>query len=346
MAIYFIVLFSVMFWIILEKYSIRRKAFWVPLLLLTFLGGFRSNLVGTDSIVYTDPFVSNFDISYFKLDYNIEVGYQIFSYLLLSITKNYMYLFLSTSFFIVFCYLYTIRKYSKNYVLSVFLYITLGIYTFYFNGLRQGLAMAIFATATPALLNKKPIKYFFIIFVASLFHISALLMIPFYFVVNLKVKIEIKGICIFLFSFLVSKFAIEFLSSSNDRYEHYTQTADNAGGYWTLLFYSLLAIIFYFVGSKIRNVNSEYNILEQFFICGIALVLPLALLETDPSGPQRLLYYFTWFVVLLLPIVLNKINSFFINILVIAFFLLYFYLTTSRFADLNPYIMNDFFRIF
>ncbi|MDY7210186.1 EpsG family protein, partial [Acinetobacter baumannii] len=149
-----------------------------------------------------------------------------------------------------------------------------------------------------------------------------------------------------LFSFLVSKFAIEFLSSSNDRYEHYTQTADNAGGYWTLLFYSLLAIIFYFVGSKIRNVNSEYNILEQFFICGIALVLPLALLETDPSGPQRLLYYFTWFVVLLLPIVLNKINSFFINILVIAFFLLYFYLTTSRFADLNPYIMNDFFRIF
>ncbi|WP_407484928.1 EpsG family protein [Acinetobacter baumannii] len=346
MIIYFIVLFLIMLWVILEKHSINRKAFWVPLLLLTFFGGFRSNLVGTDSIVYTDPFVSNFDISYFKLDYNIEVGYQIFSYLLLSLTKNYMYLFLSTSFFIVFCYLYIIRKYSRDYVFSVFLYITLGIYTFFFNGLRQGLAMAIFATATPALIKREPIKYFLIIFIASLFHISALLMIPFYFIVNFKVKIEIKAITIFLLSFLGSKFAIEFLSSSNDRYEHYTQAADNAGGYWTLSFYSLLGVVFYFLGSKIRNINLEYNILEQFFICGLALVLPLALLGTDPSGPQRLLYYFVWFVVLLLPMILNKINSFFINMLVVVFFLLYFYLTTSRFADLNPYIVNDFFRVF
>ncbi|EHU1307238.1 EpsG family protein [Acinetobacter baumannii] len=343
---YFVILFIVLIWVKLEKYALNRRSFWVPLLLLSGLGGVRSNLVGTDSIVYTDPFVSNIVFNFSDFNSDIEFGYQALSFFILSFTKNYAFLFLVTSFFVVFCYLYILKKISKNYFYSVFLYITLGVYTFFFNGLRQGLAMAIFAIATPALINRKPVKYILITLIASLFHISALLMIPFYFIVGFKIRIELKVIAIFIFSFLVSKFAIEFLSSSNDRYEHYTQVSENAGGYWTLLFYCLLGMFFYIFGAKIRNINTEYNILEQVFICGLALVTPLALLQTDPSGPQRLLYYFAWFVVLLLPMVLSKINSLFINILVVAFFLLYFYLTTSRFADLNPYIVNDFFRIF
>jgi hypothetical protein len=343
---YFTVLFLVIIWVALEKYALNRRSFWVPLFLLSILGGVRSNLVGTDSIVYADPFISNIRFTFADFNPDIEFGYQILSFLILSFTKNYAFLFLITAFFIVFSYLCILRKVSKDYLFSVFLYITLGVYTFFFNGLRQGLAMAIFAMATPALINRKPIKYILIVLLASLFHVSALIMIPFYFIINLKVKLEIKAISVFLFSFWVSKFAIQFLSSSNDRYEHYTQVSENAGGYWTLLFYFILGIFFYIFGLKIRNINSEYYILEQFFICGLALVFPLALLGTDPSGPQRLLYYFAWFVVLLLPFVLNKINSIFVKLLAILLFLLYFFLTTSRFADLNPYVINDFFRIF
>lgn len=72
------------------------------------------------------------------------------------------------------------RKYSSDYILSVFLFIASTDYlSWMFNGLRQFMAVTIILFATPLMLKKKYFSVICVILLASTMHQSALLMIPF-----------------------------------------------------------------------------------------------------------------------------------------------------------------------
>ena len=79
------------------------------------------------------------------------------------------------------------RKYSRDYWMSIFLFVASTDYVgWMFNGTRQFLAAAITFTALPLILNKKYIPAILVILFASRFHQSALLMIPIIFIVQGK----------------------------------------------------------------------------------------------------------------------------------------------------------------
>lgn len=343
---YLLVLSFVIFWIVLEKKSLNHTSFWLPLIVLSLFAGIRSVGVGTDTGTYTTKFVSQLDVQYFVFREDVELGYQLFEYALLSLTDNYFWLFFTSGLIVVYCYLKIIKRYSVNYWFSVFLFVTSGVYTFFFNGLRQGLAMAIFTLAIPYLLEKRLLLYILICAVSSLFHVTALVMIPFYFIVNLKINYLYKILAVFFGSLLLSKFLISYVASTNDRYEGYTQVSEQAGGYLTLGFYIVIMIGIIFVSYLYKIKDLEFQKIMTFYASGVVFIIPLAMLGSNPSGPQRLLSYFTWSLVLLLPVVLKKINSIYIYTITAIIFLFYFILATSRFSDLTPYIINPIFRIF
>lgn len=342
---YLLVLSFVMFWIVLEKKTLNRKSFWVPLIVLSLFSGIRSFRVGTDSESYTRDFRISLDIYNFQYNEFIEIGYQVLKYLLLVLTHNYFWLFWLSGLIVVYCYLKIIKRYSVNYWFSVFLFITLGVYTFFFNGLRQGLAMAIFALALPYLLEKRLIPYLIICFLASLFHNTALFMIPFYFVVNLRIKPIYKIIVTFIGSLFVSSFLIQYLAESNDRYEGYAEAGQEGGGYLTLGFYVILLILIYYV-IRIYNIkDKQFMQLFSFYAVGVVFLIPVAMLGANPSGPQRLLTYFTWTLALMLPVVFKRINNAYVTSMAVTIFTIYFILTTSKFSNLTPYIINPIFEI-
>lgn len=71
------------------------------------------------------------------------------------------------------------RKYSSNYLLSIFLFVVSTDYlSWMFNGLRQFTAVTIIFAATGLMLRKKWIPTILLILLASTMHQSALLMIP------------------------------------------------------------------------------------------------------------------------------------------------------------------------
>ena len=335
-----------MFWIWLEKKSLNRKAFWLPLFILVLFASFRNYRVGTDTGTYVRNFINQLDYQYFNFRDGVELGYQLIEYSLLRITYNYFWLFFVTSFIVVFCYLYVFRKNSKDYTTSVFIFITLGTYTFFFNGLRQGLAMAIFALAIPYLIKRNFYKYFLICIFASFFHTTALLMVPFYFLVNLNFKLLYKLVATFFGSFILSKYLIAYIASTNERYESYTQTSENSGGLITLGFYVIMLVILYICSYIYKIKDKEFIQMFAFYALGVTFMIPIALLESNPSGPQRLLPYFTWTLALILPFLYKKINNNYIYIASFVLGLIYFYLTTSRFSNLTPYIINPIFEIF
>ncbi|MFW1957334.1 EpsG family protein [Acinetobacter guillouiae] len=343
---YFSVLLSVLFIVFFENKYLRRKAIILPLIILVLLPSLRSNLVGTDSRTYTLAYDYKYNPYYHGFDPSVEYGYQLLDAFILHFSYNYFWLFFFTSIFVVTLYMTTIKKLSINYYYSVFIYISFGIYTFFFNGLRQGLAMSICFFCLPYLIEKRFVSYFIFVFIASLFHISALVMLPMYFLVNSKFRLEYKVMVCFLISMLASQILIGYLAEGNNRYEHYTQEAEKSGGYITLLFYTLIGIFVFALGKKYRSIDIKFNKFEQIFLCGLALVLPIALLGTDPSGPQRVLYYFVSTIIFLVPYILNRFGSSYVNILFIIFSLIYFLLITMRFSNLYPYQINPIFGIF
>lgn len=343
---YILLLSFVLFWILFERKTLNRTAFWVPLIVLSLFAGIRSYRVGTDSGNYTRDFRTSLDIYNFEFAEFIEPGYQFLKYILLRLTNEYFWLFFITALTVVYCYLIIIKKYSVNYWFSVFLFITLGVYTFFFNGLRQGLAMAIFALALPYLLEKRLIPYLLICFLASLFHNTALFMIPFYFLVNLRIKPIYKILATFSGSLLVSRFLINYISASNDRYEGYAAADQEGGGYLILGFYTILLFIIYVVSRIYKIRDKQFMQLFSFYAIGVAFIIPIAMLGANPSGPQRLLTYFTWTLVLILPIIFKRINNIYITSLAVILFIIYFILTTSTFSNLSPYIINPIFEIF
>ncbi len=82
---------------------------------------------------------------------------------------------------------YVYRKYSSRYLVSFFLFLASTDYiSWMFNGMRQFLAATITFIGIKFILDKKYVKAIVLILIASLMHQSALLMIPFIFIVQGK----------------------------------------------------------------------------------------------------------------------------------------------------------------
>lgn len=342
---YILILIFVMSWIYIEKKTVNHKSFWTPLVLLSIFAGVRNYTVGSDAPTYTANFRYNLSAYNYDFNENVEYGFQLFEYSLLNLTHNYFWLFFISSIIIVGCFLIVIKKYSNNYFASIYLYITLGVYTFFFNGLRQGMAVAILALATPYLINKNTVRYFLIIAIASMFHISALVIIPFYFLTHIRIKLTYKIFISFMASLLSSRLFITLFADNNPRYEHYIQSSEKAGGYLTLAFYTLLMVVLIVINRIYKIKNPIFNNLLTYYSIGIAFILPLTTLETDPAGPQRLVQNFVWTLVLILPIAISAIKNKYIEFLFYLLFILYFILTTSRFHNLIPYTLNPLFKV-
>jgi len=79
------------------------------------------------------------------------------------------------------------RKYSEDYIFSVFLFIASGCYSgWMMNGLRQFVASCIIFAALPLLVKRKYVPLIAVILIAMSVHKAALIMIPIVFLVQFK----------------------------------------------------------------------------------------------------------------------------------------------------------------
>ena len=162
----------------------------VAVLPLVIWAGFRGN-VG-DTAVYMQGFAdmpSSFSgISNYLAGIEKDQGFYLLSAIIKCVIGN-----RDTIYFIIIAgiqcfFLFRIyRKYSSAYVWCFFLFIVSTDYiSWIFNGMRQFTAVTITMACFPWLVEKKYIRAIVGILIASLFHQSALLLIPFVFIVQGK----------------------------------------------------------------------------------------------------------------------------------------------------------------
>ena len=201
------------------------------------------------------------------------------------------------------------RRYSTNYMLSVFLFIASTDYiSWMFNGLRQFMAVTIILFATPLMLKKKYIPLILVILLASTMHQSALIMIPFVIIAQGKAWNKRTLLCIaaaLLAITFVGQFT-DFLDSAlqSTQYKNvvsdYTEWQDDGTNPLRVLVYSIPAILA-FMGRRV--IRAENNQVINFCVNMSIISMGLYVISMVTSGVflGRLPIYCSLFGYILLP---------------------------------------------
>lgn len=229
------------------------------------------------------------------------------------------------------------RKYSMNYVLSVFLFVASSDYiSWMFNGIRQFTAVTIICAATALMLKKKYVPLLCIILLASTFHQSALIMIPFVLIAQGKAGNK-KTIFFIILALVAIIFVGEFTnilddSLSNTQYANvvndYTSANDDGTNPLRVLVYSVPAILAV-VGR--RKIQMEGNQLINFCANMSFISAGLYLVSMFTSGIfiGRLPIYVSLYGYILIPWEIENLfaeeTKQFIYFALVAFYLIFYY---------------------
>ncbi len=100
---------------------------------------------------------------------------------------------------------------KKLFIICIALFIFVGTWTGTFSGVRQYLAAAILFAGHRYMYDRKFWKYLLVVLAASAFHITALIMLPVYFIANKR--ISVKSILLILAMTIVLRLSYDYIFS-------------------------------------------------------------------------------------------------------------------------------------
>lgn len=275
---------------------------------LLFLLGLHSPELGCDVNGSYVPAFEHTDATFITSPddaiYGFELGYMNYMALIHYLTNNVQVFLFITALIAVIPIIYLIYKYSKNMMFSIIIYTSWYLYYFSFSGLRQVIAVGLCAIATNFLFKRKLIPFVAIVYVASLFHTSALLFIiayPLYVYRISNKKLLIFGllaVCVLVFSQNSMQLVAMILFGADSRYaDKFTNT--EFGGFTIAIIYFVFALYQMYVDKKSSN---PY----------LPILILLGVIQTTGIYSQtipRLAYYFIPLFALSFPEVLNMVRD-------------------------------------
>lgn len=307
---------------------------------LWFIAGLRY-AVGTDYNTYKWYFDN---IHFFGFEFpHFERGYYFINYIVSLFTDNSQYLFLVTSFLIIFLFHITLKNFSVSYALSIFLFVTIAFYYESLNVIRQYLAVAITFFSIRYIINKNFKKFLLTVVLASFFHTTAIILVPFYWISRIKIRnISYFSILVIttVFSFfttnivgLVSKFIPKFAY-----YINYYREGASANTVTMILLAILIFSLLY--KKKLNEIDINSNIYINLMFFGLLFVI----LSRDNIIFYRAALYFYVFILILIPICLKSLNKYLkipSYIIVISIMTAYHYhLLLNNSSGVLPYNFN------
>jgi len=197
---------------------------------LVLVSGLRSNIGDTGTYMRSYTLLGT-DLD--KALNNADFGFNLLIVILNTISENPQLLIFVTALITNILILKVIYNYADPFELGTFLYITTGSYVVSMNGIRQFLASAVIFAAVKWLIEGNWKRYFVIVALASVIHLSALIMIPVYFVVRQKawsrMTIAIILLTIIIFIFFEPFFFSLFEVMGDNQYAHYKDYLAQSG---------------------------------------------------------------------------------------------------------------------
>ena len=312
--------------------------------ILVLVAGLRGSSVGMDTEMYRRlyQFVKESSSVNVVLNSwqsgNTEIGYVIFEFIISRFADYQFFLMISAVISIV-PVLIVIYNYSKNIWFSLFLYISFGLYTFCFTGLRQAIAMGLCMLAFIFSNKKKLVPYLIFAVLAIFFHRSAAVFFPIYWLKNVRINKYTIGLYLLLLA-LSNIFKNQIFSIINLLSRQQYVSSDDSGGIkMYILMLGIMFLIYLYRKQYFKTYNSDINetILVLFSISTI--IWPIS---SANAAVFRLYYYYFIFIVLLLPNLISSIEKksnkvvYFFLFIIVGIVLLQFYVVWSS-LKFEPY---------
>ena len=261
----------------------------LPMFLLFVL---RYKYVGVDTIGYVRFFL--YEVRKFSFAellnqdlMRLEIGYRVYVKIISLFTDNYTIYFLINGIVIFGTLLRFSIKYTQNPFVFLFLFVTLGTYSFIETGLRQALAMMCCLWAVDFIKDKKLIPFILVVFLGYFFHKSAILfliMYPLSYIKKLNWVIIVYSVFAVV---LVLGFAV-FQEFFNELVGYNYEIESTGNGY---IFVMLILLLFAFSLDMLHDSHNDVEIQTvdlQFSI--ITIVFWLARLVSRTA--ERISFYY------------------------------------------------------
>lgn len=251
-----------------------------------------------DGYVITEPLFNKVGAFVMKFPLFGEASYQVLFALFAVVT--------------IALFLKNLYDYSENFCISFFLFMTLGLYFQTYSTVRYYFALAIVLYAIRFLLKKQYVVFVLLLLLASGFHKSALIAIPFYFLANLPYnkwkakKWVIAAFVVICLQFLIFQdFYLEIMVRLYPSYEEEKELLQGGTSYANILRAAITLFLCLFVdrGSVLQEQKYRF-----FFTLN---VFALALYTCGYYVPviSRIGYFLNIGQLILIPAVIQRIRK-------------------------------------
>ncbi len=270
-----------------------------------------------DTDVYVSSFIScpSFP-KVFKVinwEFGGHPGFKIFQSLIKIFSDNYHVFLMISSMVSIYPTIWFIRKYTKNFTLSIFIFFMLGYYVFLLAAIKQTIATSFALIALDRYLNGKKIRYLLYSFIGMTFHVYVMLylIIPFLFD---RVPWQ-KGTWIMILAAVILTYGFDFVINSilgatealGDTYDRDTFTDDGINIFRVLVYFVPVIISFVWRNHLFKYSSKSENLFVNLSIV-CALIMFLGLFGTANMF-ARLAIFFEPAVLIALPWMLYKLKG-------------------------------------
>lgn len=272
--------------IVLGKKVLRWEPMAAVLAVLPYIiwAGFRGDTFG-DTAMYRKTFLeapaSISQISAYLMEHTKDKGFSVLMIVLKSFIGDHAAVFfLLIAIFQLLCVVWLFRKYSDNYWMCLFMFIISTDYlSWMFNGIRQFLAVAIILCSFGFIVKKKYLAAMAVILLASTIHGSALIMLPFVFIVQgkawnkktLLLLLAVVAVILSIDRFTTILDTLLAETQYSDMVTNEIWTTDDGTNIFRVLFYSIPAALslfgrkyIYAADDKVINLSVNFAAITSF----------------------------------------------------------------------------------
>lgn len=205
-----------------------------------------------------------------------DLGFTMISLLLIPISSNPQILVFVVALITNLFNVISFNKYKSYLELQVYMYITSGYYIITMNGMRQCLAAALLFMCLPLIIKGKFKAYCILVIIISMFHGSALMLIPIYFIVREEawskkmIIFMIFGMACVLLYDVVSPIFFKALEST--QYAEYSDYDGGGSSFMRVVVNAVPVILAYLKRKELKILWPESNIFVNMSIINTMFV--------------------------------------------------------------------------
>ncbi|NWQ39178.1 EpsG family protein [Bacillus sp. EB106-08-02-XG196] len=238
------------------------------------VSGLRNNI--GDTFFYMHTYKIN-DFNWELIKSQDDIGFGVLQMILQRYSADPQILIFTTAMITNVLIIIGLYKYSRLFELSIYVYVTGGLFLVTMNGIRQCLATAILFTATKYLIEGNWFRYLLVVIFASLFHQSALILIPIYFLVRYKAWTKATMILLLGSAIIVLGFnqfsTILFSAIEDSQYGVYSQFSEGGANFIRVIVFAIPLVIAFFGREKLREIYPDSDVIVNMAIIGLSFMI-------------------------------------------------------------------------